>query len=176
MSNQLTPEELLDIVDEKGKVLYQATKQEAHLKGLLHQTVIGGVKNSQGRIMLVKQSSTRQDAGQFVSPVGGHVRHNETADQAIEREAEEELGLKNISYKLIGKKVFNREVLGKKENHYFIVYEILTNEMLRLNHEAESFEVFTEDELKEKLKTNPKMFGAAYHFVIQNFYPSFLAN
>lgn len=70
----MSQQERVDIVDEQDNVLYQTTKQEAHKKGLLHRTVISEVKDSKGRWILVKQSSDRQDAGQYVSPVGGHIK------------------------------------------------------------------------------------------------------
>ena len=85
--------ELVDVVDEQGTVLKIVLKQEAHRQGLLHKTVISEVIDSSGRWLLVKQSGERQDAGQFVSPVGGHVQAGETEVQALKREAEEEVGL-----------------------------------------------------------------------------------
>ena len=85
--------ELVDVVDEQGTVLKIVPKQEAHRQGLLHKTVISEVIDSSGRWLLVKQSGERQDAGQFVSPVGGHVQAGETEVQALKREAEEEVGL-----------------------------------------------------------------------------------
>src|SRR4051812_28456366 len=117
-------DELVDIVDVNDNLFCTVLKSEAHKKGLLHRCVIGGVKTSEGRIMLVKQSSTRQDAGQHVSPVGGHVKSGETIEEALLRETIEELGLEKFEQKFIGKAIFNREVLGRIENHYFIVYEI----------------------------------------------------
>lgn len=167
----MSMEEFLDIVDENCQVLYQATKTEAHQKGLLHQTVIGEVIDSQGRKMLVKQSSTRQDAGQYVSPVGGHVKAGETTDEALKREAMEELGIKGFPYKLVGKAIFQRVVLGRDENHYFIVYEITSDHTPQFNEEADGFEHFTQEQLRQELKENPKKFGGACHFVARTFYP-----
>jgi isopentenyl-diphosphate Delta-isomerase len=162
-------DEMVDIVDEELNVLTSKLKSEAHKKGLLHATVIAGVRDSKGRIILVKQSSNRQDPGQFVSPVGGHVKSGETMEEALLREAEEEIGTKEFSYKFIGKAIFNREVLNRIENHYFIVYEIILDTLPALGDEADSFEYFTENDLKTKLKSNPKMFGDAYHFVVRHF-------
>lgn len=39
--------EMVDIVDNDLRVLYQVTKKEAHEKGLLHKCVIAEVANSQ---------------------------------------------------------------------------------------------------------------------------------
>jgi 8-oxo-dGTP pyrophosphatase MutT (NUDIX family) len=167
-------DELVDIVNEQDEVLENILKSEAHQKGLLHRCVIGGVKTSDGRIMLVKQTADRQDPGQHVSPVGGHVKSGESLDEALLRETLEELGLEKFGYKLIGKKAFNREVIGRKENHLFCVYEITTDEIPNLGDEAESFVYYTKDELKRLLKEQPTHFGDAYHFVAREFYPEYL--
>ncbi len=89
-------DEIVDVVNENNKVLYQITKTEAHQKGLLHRTVIAEIKDTKGRWTLVKQASDRQDAGQYVSPVGGHARAGETEEETLKRGAFEEAGLKNF--------------------------------------------------------------------------------
>lgn len=164
--------EMVDVVDENNNVLYSTTKQNTHKYGLLHRTVIGEVIDSKERWMLVKQSSDRQDAGQFVSPVGGHIREGESEIEALKREASEEIGLKDFTYKFIGKAIFNRHVLGRIENHFFILYEIFSDEKPKLNHESESYKMFSKEELKKRLKTNPNEFGQAFHFVSKSFYPT----
>jgi 8-oxo-dGTP pyrophosphatase MutT (NUDIX family) len=163
--------EIVDVVDEKGTILYQAPKQEAHEKGLLHKTVIAEIINSKGWMILSKQNSDRQDAGQYVSPVGGHVSAGETDEEALKREAMEEAGIKNFSFKYKGKAIYQRHVIGRNENHYFVVYEIFTDEPIVLNHESVSYQSFSPDALKRALKKNPDMFGAAFHFVLKTFYP-----
>ena len=122
-------DEMVDVVDENNKVLYSVSKAKAHQEGLLHRTVIAEVRDSKGNFILVKQAPDRQDPGQYVSPVGGHVRAGESEIEALNREATEEIGLgmSDFKYKLIGKFIFNRQVLKRQENHYFIVYEIHTN-------------------------------------------------
>jgi len=170
------PDELVDVVDEDNEILHQITKREAHAKGLLHRTVIAEVKDSQGRWLLVKQASDRQDPGQYVSPVGGHVTAGETEEEALKREAEEECGLRDFNFTLVGKKIFNRRVLDRQENHYFIVYEIHSDEKLILNEESVDYRAFTDTELKEALTHTPNMFGGAFHFVVENFYPGLFSH
>jgi 8-oxo-dGTP pyrophosphatase MutT (NUDIX family) len=166
--------EIVDIVDEDLNILYQISKQEAHEKGLLHKCVIAEVTNSKGQILLIKPYSYKQDAGQYVSPVGGHVSAGESDKDALKREVMEEIGMKDFTYKLKGKGIFNRFVLNRHENHYFLLYELFTDEMPQLGDEAETYKWFTKEELKKELKENIKEFGDAYIFILNNFYPELL--
>lgn len=154
--------EKVDIVDKNLKTLYKTTKKDAHEKGLLHKTVIAEVVDSKGNYLLVKQAQDRQDAGKFVSPVGGHIRSNESDEDALKREAFEELGIKNFNYEYLGKIIFSRKILGRRENHYFIIYKIKWDKKIKLNHESVDFKWFSVKELRDNLKNNRDIFGAAY--------------
>lgn len=167
-------EEMVDVVDDKDNIVSSISKNGAHKKGLLHRTVISQVIDSKDRFILVLQSPDRQDAGQFVSPVGGHVRMGETEDEALKREALEEVGLKDFEFHLVGKGIFNRNVLGRQENHYFIAYEIFSNKKIILNHESVSFKSFTKEDIKQTIVSTPEKFGAAFYFVLETFYPQLL--
>lgn len=162
--------EFVDVVDENGSIISSVSKDEAHKKGLLHMTVISEVINSKGEWLLVKQASDRQDAGQYVSPIGGHVKSGESLEDALRREALEEVELTNFKFELVGKGIFNRKVLGRKENHYFIMYKIFSDETLTLNNESVSYERFTIGQIKKELETNPQKFGDAFHFVWKRFF------
>lgn len=164
-------DEQVDVVDEQGTVIRSVSKRTAHEQGLLHKTVISEIIDSQGRWLMVRQSSDRQDAGQYVSPVGGHVGAGESDDDALKREAEEEVGLGGeFRYELVGKAVYERHVIGRHENHLFVVYKIFSDTAPVLNHESESCRYFTEQELKEELQAHPELFGAAFHFVVGSFF------
>jgi 8-oxo-dGTP pyrophosphatase MutT (NUDIX family) len=162
--------ELVDIIDPNNTVIGKTSKEESHQKGLLHRCVVAELIDSQGNWILVKQASDRQDAGQYVSPVGGHVQSGETLEEALKREAMEEIGIKDFNYKFIGKAIFNREVLDRKENHYFFLYEIYSNQNPVLNHESIAYKKFSIKEINQKLKYNPQIFGDSFHFVIRNIY------
>ncbi len=166
--------EMVDVVDPNNNVLFCVTKERAHKEGLLHRTILAQLINSKGKWILVKQAPDRQDAGSYVVPVGGHIRMGETEVEALFRETLEELGLKDFAYKFIGWGVFNRSVLGRHENHYFILYEIYSDKKLNLGPEATSCRSFTKSEIKKLLKNNPKLFGNAFHFTVKTFYPNLL--
>lgn len=167
---QSSQDEQVDVVDEVNNVLFTIAKKEAHRKGLLHRTVIGVVRTSDGKICLVRQTPDKQDPGQFVAPVGGHVATGETEDEALIRETEEEIGVIGFKSKLLGRKIFNRNVLGRSENHYFVVYEIYHDGELVLGNESDQIEYFTKDQLDHEIQTDPQKFGDAFKFIYQNFY------
>ena len=170
----MSVDELVDIVDENENVLKVVSKIDAHQEGLLHKCVIAQLIDSKNRWFLTRPSKKRQDEGQYVSPVGGHVSSGENDIDALKREVFEELGLKDFKYEYVGKGIFNREVIGRKENHFFKYYRIFTDAKPTLSHEAESGTSFTLDELKKELEKNPKDFGEAFHFIIKKFLPYLL--
>jgi isopentenyl-diphosphate Delta-isomerase len=166
--------EQVEIVDEDLNILSVTSKKEAHEKGLLHKCVIAQVINSRGEIMLVKQLPHKQDAGQYVSPVGGHVSAGERDEDALKRETLEEIGLKDFTYAPRCKAIFNRKVIGRHENHYFILYEIICDDEPILGDESESYRWFTKEELMHELRHNVKIFGDAYLFEVEKCYPELL--
>lgn len=161
--------EMVDIVDQTNQVVGQVSKEETHQKGLLHRCILAEVIDSEGKWMLVKQADDRQDAGQFVSPVGGHIKAGETEEAALKREAFEELGLRNFTFKRVGEAIFNRFVVGRQENHYFIFYFIYSDQQPTLNHESVGYERFSSEQLQAELTSNPKKFGEAFHFIWNKF-------
>lgn len=166
-------DEHVDIVDEAGKALRKALKSEAHTHGWLHPTVIAYVKIGT-KWALVRQTPDRQDAGQLVAPVGGHVKSGETEFEALLRETEEEIGVRNLNHRLVGRARFHRQVLGRDENHLFIVYEIEPQDEIVLGDEADAVETFTTAELQNALHATPERFGDALYFVFEKFYPHML--
>lgn len=164
-------DEMVDIVDNDDAVLYSIRKVEAHEQGLLHRTVIAGIFDSQGRWVFARQSPTRQDAGQLVSPVGGHVQAGETIENALKREALEETGLADFDFSYVGKIIYDRRVLGRHENHYFVYFRITSDHEPVGNEESVGFERFTEAQLRQEIAERPERFGAAFYAIIDAFYP-----
>lgn len=166
-----TQEEQVDIVSEANIVVGSTGKSIAHKDGLLHRGVIAEIKNSQGEFCFVRQAGDRQDPGQFVSPVGGHVSAGEEIEHAMIRESEEEAGFTPTNFNFVESTIFNREVIGRKENHLLLVYVIESDLDPILNHEAVEFRWFSVAEIKELLRTSPETFGAAWHHVYKNVFP-----
>lgn len=166
-------EEIVDLVDAGGRVLRQVTKGQAHVHGWLHKTVIGCLRDGEDWVF-ARQAADRQDAGQLVVPVGGHVRAGESDLAALFREAEEEIGVRHVSYVRIGTAILHRNVIGRNENHLFVVYEIATTDSIILGNESVAIERMTPTQHKRALIERPKDFGEAHYFLLEKFYRDYL--
>ncbi|MFC0601642.1 NUDIX hydrolase [Streptomyces palmae] len=93
----LSVDELLDIVDERDRVVGQARRAEATARRLRHRCAFVLVRDGADRIFV-----HRRTARKLVFPskydlfVGGVVGAGESYDQAALREAEEELGVSGL--------------------------------------------------------------------------------
>ncbi|WP_405537737.1 NUDIX domain-containing protein [Streptomyces antimycoticus] len=93
----LSANELLDIVDERDRVVGQARRGDAMAHRLRHRCVFIRARDAQGRIFV-----HRRTAEKLVFPslydmfVGGVVGAGEGYDEAALREAEEELGVRGL--------------------------------------------------------------------------------
>ena len=88
-------DELLDILDESGRVIGQELRSECHRNPQLrHRAVHVFVRNSRGGIFLQKRSLTKKiQPGKWDTSVGGHLQVGESYEAAAARELQEELGL-----------------------------------------------------------------------------------
>ena len=99
---ELANEEWVPLVDEKGKVIGQAPRSQVHNGSkLLHPVVHLHVINRNKAILLQKRPITKDiQPGKWDTAVGGHISAGETLEQALKKEAFEEIGLVNFSAKL----------------------------------------------------------------------------
>ncbi|MBI2596548.1 NUDIX domain-containing protein [Candidatus Daviesbacteria bacterium] len=87
-------DEQLDIVDENGKVIGQASRGEVYQKGLLHRASHILIKNSKDQIYLQKRSLPKKLLpGYWDISAAEHLKVGETFEQAAKRGLKEELGI-----------------------------------------------------------------------------------
>ena len=105
MDNQ---KEIFPIVDENGRVTGSATRGECHSGSkLLHPVVHLHVFNSAGDIYLQKRPEWKDiQPGKWDTAVGGHIDYGETPEEALQREAREELGITDFTPEFVDKYVF----------------------------------------------------------------------
>lgn len=98
--------ELFVVVDKNDTVLGYKTRGECHAdKTLMHRGIGLLVFDRTGRVLLQKRSMTKDTRpGYWSTSVGGHVMKGETYEQAIAREAKEELGI-DVPMKLYKKHI-----------------------------------------------------------------------
>lgn len=87
--------ELLDLLDEKGRVKGVVRRSEVHGNpSLRHPSVHVFVVNSKGEFFLQKRSDYKKvQPGKWDTSVGGHIPAGESYEQGALRELEEELGV-----------------------------------------------------------------------------------
>jgi isopentenyldiphosphate isomerase len=102
-------DELFPVVDEEGNEISTAPRSICHdgKSKLLHPVVHLHLLNSKGELYLQKRASTKDLLpGKWDTSIGGHVSPGESAEEALKREAYEELGLKNFEQHFVKKYIW----------------------------------------------------------------------
>lgn len=115
--------EIFPIVDESGKTIGQATRQECHSGSmLLHPVVHLHIFDPQGRLYLQKRSINKDiQPGKWDTAVGGHVDYGETIEQALMRETREELSFTDFTPYPLFRYVFQSDRERELVNAFYTV-------------------------------------------------------
>ena len=117
-------EEIFPIVDEMGLTIGSATRKECHSGSfLLHPVVHLHIFNDNGELYLQKRNLTKDiQPGKWDTAVGGHVNLNEKVEDALYREADEELHITGFVPVFAFRYVFRSEVEQELVNSYYARY------------------------------------------------------
>jgi 8-oxo-dGTP pyrophosphatase MutT (NUDIX family) len=87
-------DELVDVVDEEGRVVGVVTRREIRAKRLLHRCTYVIVRNSRGEIYVHRRTDAKDvNPGLYDVTAGGVCASGESYDDCAARELEEELGI-----------------------------------------------------------------------------------
>ncbi len=143
-------EEWFDLVDEKGKIVGKAPRSAVHGNpALIHPVVHLHIFNNQGKLYLQKRSQNKDlYPGYWDTAVGGHVLSGESVDQALAREAREELGI-SINHP---KALFRYFMRNKHESELVHSFSINHNGPFKINrNEIEVGRFWTIFEIKKMI-------------------------
>ncbi|NMC40042.1 MAG: NUDIX domain-containing protein [Bacteroidales bacterium] len=107
-----TPEEIFPLVDPDGRVTGTAPRSLCHdgKSMLLHPVVHLHLFNPSGELFLQKRSYSKDiQPGKWDTSVGGHISPEESVEEALYREAREEIGLHSFTPQPAGKYVWESD-------------------------------------------------------------------
>jgi len=140
--------EIFPLVDEDGKVIGSATREECHNGSKrLHPVVHLHVFNSKGEVYLQKRPAWKDiQPNKWDTAVGGHIDYGEKPEEALMREVNEELGIVEFAPIAMGKYVFN----GRRERELVYVYRTIYDEPIHPStEELDGGRFWTLDEIQD---------------------------
>lgn len=117
--------EYFPIVNEKGKIIGKESREKCHSGTfLLHPVVHLHVLNSNNEIYLQKRAENKDiQPGKWDTSVGGHVDYGEAIEEALKREAFEELGMDEFEPVFLYRYIYTSEVESELVYSYFTYYD-----------------------------------------------------
>lgn len=98
VTESLSPDEVVDIVDDADRVIGRATRAEVRAGTLLHRSVYILVFNTRGDLFVHERTSTKDVyPGYRAVTIGGMVQAGEDYAAAAAREGGEELGVSDLT-------------------------------------------------------------------------------
>lgn len=102
--------EMLPVVDANGLVVAQSSRESCHRERFMHPVVHLHVIDRMGNVFLQHRSPNKELLpNRWDTAVGGHVSYGEYAEEALHREAGEELGFYDFNPQLIDCYVFEND-------------------------------------------------------------------
>jgi len=148
------------VVDDNDQEIGLKSRADVDKENLRYRVSALWIFNSKGECLLAKRASTKNhDPGKWSPAVAGTIEECETYGSNIIKEAEEELGIKEIKLK---KGI--KEKIDEKYKYFLqwftCVIDKSAEEFIIQEEEVDEIKWFSEDEFKSMLKNNPEKFVA----------------
>ena len=126
-------EEWFDIVDEEGRVKGKAPRSVCHSgPGMLHPVVHVHIIDPKDRIFLQKRSQKKQvQPGKWDTSIGGHISSGEKLEEALKREAAEELGITDFNVQFVTRYTWKSDI----ESELVFMFVSRYNRAITINKE-----------------------------------------
>lgn len=148
--SQYRDEEWFDLVDREGRIIGRAPRSICHSQpDLLHPVVHIHLLDDRDRLFLQKRSLHKKiQPGKWDTAVGGHVAGGEKVKDALKREAEEELGIKDFTVHFVTRYVWESVV----ESELVFLFYARYNRTITINtEEMDEGKFWKIKKIKEKI-------------------------
>ena len=155
--------ELFDLVDIQDNVIGVTDKTTAHSTKQLHRVVAVYVFNKAGELYVQVHKSS---GGLYDHSVGGHVSQGETYEAAAQREADEELGIKQQLDALTTFYSDEGDYL-----HMFSLFECVANNNwnFEANDEVEEIIPMNLDDIRKRMISSPEKFTGGFKSTMEQY-------
>jgi isopentenyl-diphosphate delta-isomerase type 1 len=167
------------IVDENDTEIGTAPLAEVWQKGLYHRIVSVFVQDDHGRMLLqLRGSQVKIYPSCWDQAAGGHVDAGQTYDQAAANELVEELGLQDVTLKVLGTFRSNNKLDdGRIINQFERVYVVRVPHDVVLKPDADEvskLQWFTPAELKVSITERPEVFTPGLLYGLREYFSALM--
>lgn len=155
MAETLKPK--IIIVDENDQIINYKERKLIEPTDIYRVSALW-LKNTKNEFLLAQRAlKKKNNPGQWGPAVAGTVEEDETYESNITKEAEEELGLKNVIFTL-GPKLRKRGSHHHFTQWYFLTLDKKISDFTIQREEVENIKWFTKSEFLQMYNTEPNIF------------------
>ncbi|MEK7175921.1 MAG: NUDIX domain-containing protein [Patescibacteria group bacterium] len=161
----------IQIVDSNDNIISFKKREDVDYKKDIYRVTGLWVTNSQDEVLIAKRKSTKdKDPGKWGPAVAGTVEQNETYESNIKKESEEEIGLRNLEFKIgLKRRIY-------KPRNYFVQWFLVKidknlDEFKIQEEEVEQLSWISEVKLRKDTEKNPEKYIPSMPGIINLFIP-----